>query len=92
MLVEWCDSPLQNNMSTWLIVGATQGIGLEFVRQLLWRGDRVLATTHEIEKASQLWTLAGGSPTASCRLVECDVTREESIIVGDAARAPACLL
>ena len=92
MLVEWCDYPPNNNMSTWLIVGATHGLGLEFVRQLLRRGDRVLATTNEIEKASQLWTLAGASPTAACRLLECDVIREESIIVGDAARARLCLL
>ena len=74
-------------MTTWLIVGATHGIGLEFVRQLLQRGDRVLATTPEVTEASQLWTLAGASPTAACRLLECDVTREESIIVEDAIPA-----
>ncbi len=74
-------------MPTWLIVGATRGIGLEFVRQLLRRGDRVLATTREVAKASQLWSLAGSSAAAACRLIECDVTREDSIIVGDAAPA-----
>lgn len=87
MFGEWCDYTPSHNMSTWLIVGATHGIGLEFVRQLLRRGDRVLATTHDVAKASQLWTLAGASATAACRLLECDVMREESIIVGDAVRA-----
>lgn len=29
---------------TWLIVGATRGIGLEFTSQLLSRGDTVIAT------------------------------------------------
>lgn len=68
-------------MATWIIVGATSGIGLEFVRQLLERGDRVLATTRETSKASQLWTLAGAAPLGLCRLLECDVTVETSIIV-----------
>lgn len=75
------------NMTTWLIVGATHGIGLEYVRQLLQRGDRVLATINEVTTASQLWTLAGASPTAACRLLQCDATKEESILVGNAAPA-----
>ena len=68
-------------MPTWVIVGATRGIGLEFVRQLLGRGDRVLATTREASKASSLWKLAGDAPLGACRLLECDVTIETSIIV-----------
>lgn len=68
-------------MATWMIVGATRGIGLEFVRQLLRRGDRVLATTREASNASLLWKLAGAAPFGACPLLECDLTIETSIIV-----------
>ena len=69
-------------MAVWVIVGASRGIGLEFVRQLLARGDRVLATVRDPTKASQLWTLAGAAPMANCHLLECDVSLESSIAVG----------
>jgi len=46
---------------TWLILGASRGIGLEFVRQLLARGDRIIATVRETyaAHASALWGQAG---------------------------------
>ena len=69
-------------MALWVIVGASRGIGLEFVRQLLARGERVLATVRDPTKASQLWTLAGAAPRANCHLLECDVASEASITVG----------
>ena len=68
-------------MPTWVIVGASRGIGLEFVRQLLARGDRVIATVRNPAKASQLWALAGEAGRGACSLLECDVTAETSIIV-----------
>ena len=68
-------------MAVWIIVGASRGIGLEWVRQLLHRGDRVYATVRDPTKASQLWTLAGASPKANCHLLECDVASEASITV-----------
>lgn len=68
-------------MSTWVIVGASRGIGLEFVRQLLARGDRVIATVRNPAKASQLWALAGEAALGACSLLECDVTSETSITV-----------
>ena len=77
--VDWVE--LMQEMAVWVIVGATQGIGLEFVRQLLKRGDRVLATTRSATKASQLWALAGAASLGACRLLECDVTVESSIYV-----------
>lgn len=45
------DSP-----NTWLIVGASRGIGCEFVRQLLDCGDHVVATIRRtlVEKASSV--------------------------------------
>lgn len=66
-------------MSTWVIVGATRGVGLEFVRQLLERGDQVFATARNPMRASELWTLVGAAPLGACRLLECDVTEDASI-------------
>jgi NAD(P)-dependent dehydrogenase (short-subunit alcohol dehydrogenase family) len=43
---------------TWLITGANRGIGLEYARQLLKRGDRVIATAREPAAASELNALA----------------------------------
>ena len=68
-------------MSTWIIVGASRGIGLEWVRQLLAHGNHVIATIRDAGKASQLWSLAGGTERGSCQLFECDVTQNSSIEV-----------
>ena len=68
-------------MPTWIVVGASRGIGLEWVRQLLARGDHVLATVRDVGKASQLWALAGSTDRAGCQLLECDIASEASIIV-----------
>ena len=71
--------------ATWIIVGATRGIGLEIVRQLVHRGERVIATVRNTSKASQLWALSAGAAAPRlgswCRLLECDVTVDESINV-----------
>lgn len=45
-----------------LVTGANRGIGLEFVRQLLARGDRVIAACRHPGKASALNALAGEHP------------------------------
>ncbi|KAI4215732.1 MAG: hypothetical protein LQ351_001719 [Letrouitia transgressa] len=67
-------------MGLWVIVGASRGIGLEFVRQLVERDDHVIATVRgDFSKASQLWACAGASDIGSCRLLECDVKLPESI-------------
>ncbi|KAF6240645.1 hypothetical protein HO173_001317 [Letharia columbiana] len=63
----------------WIVVGASRGIGLEWVRQLLARGDHVLATVRDVAKASRLWTLAGSAAMGRCQLFECDVASEASI-------------
>ena len=65
-------------MPTWLIVGASRGLGLEFVRQLLERGDLVIATVRDPPKAAELWQMAGNSAGA-CQLLLCDVTQESEI-------------
>ena len=65
---------------TWAIIGASRGIGLEFVRQLIALGHQVIATIRDPSKASELWQLAGTSPRpGSVWLYECDVTNELSI-------------
>lgn len=71
--------------ATWIVVGAARGIGLEIVRQLLHRGECVIATVRNTSKASQLWTLSAGAAAPRlgswCRLLECDVTVDQSINV-----------
>ena len=70
-------------MAVWIVIGASRGIGLEWVRQLLARGDHVYATVRDPAKASQLWTLAGSAPRANCQLLLCDVSSEASIVASD---------
>lgn len=47
--------------TTWVIVGASRGIGLEFVRQLIAREERIFATVRETNAfhASSLWSEVG---------------------------------
>lgn len=45
-----------------LVTGANRGLGLEFTRQLLARGDRVVATCRQPGKATGLNALAGEYP------------------------------
>ena len=45
-----------------LVTGANRGLGLEFVRQLLARGERVVATCRQPGKAAALNALAGEHP------------------------------
>jgi NAD(P)-dependent dehydrogenase (short-subunit alcohol dehydrogenase family) len=45
-----------------LVTGANRGLGLELARQLLARGDRVVATCRQPGKASALNALAGAHP------------------------------
>lgn len=62
----------------WLIVGASRGIGLEFVRQIVANGHRVIATVRnpnaDIDKLAQ-------SAPGQVQVLTCDVSREESINV-----------
>lgn len=46
----------------YLVTGANRGIGLEFTRQLVARGDTVLATARQPEQAAALQSLAREHP------------------------------
>jgi len=63
-----------------LVQGASRGIGLEFVRQLLVRDaeSQVLATCRRPEQAKGLQELASSQPTR-LRLLRLDVTNEDTI-------------
>ncbi|CAM2065981.1 SDR family oxidoreductase [Sulfidibacter corallicola] len=63
-------------MKTILITGANRGIGLEFVRQYLSEGNRVLATCRNPEAAEDLKTLAS---SGSLEIGALDVCSQESV-------------
>lgn len=58
-----------------LITGASRGIGLEFTRQLLARGDEVFAACRQPETAASLQALA----TERLHIIRLDVTDAASI-------------
>lgn len=63
---------------TWIVVGASRGLGHEFVKQLLSRGDSVIATVRKpsLEKAASLWP-----GEDRCQIYDCDMLSAESIDV-----------
>ena len=60
-----------------IVTGANRGIGLAFVRQLLARGDRVIATCRHPGKANALNTLTGEYP-GRLHVLPLDVASEKS--------------
>ncbi|KAK5175036.1 uncharacterized protein LTR77_000172 [Saxophila tyrrhenica] len=60
---------------TWLVVGASRGIGHEFVQQLLDRGNRVYATVRK--DAASFWP--EHQKQGLCRVWTCDITSQSSI-------------
>jgi NAD(P)-dependent dehydrogenase (short-subunit alcohol dehydrogenase family) len=64
---------------TYLVIGASRGIGLEFCRQLLAANQRVIATARRAAGASQLWALTGSPNGTNLSILECDVADEESV-------------
>ncbi|KAF5668769.1 protoporphyrinogen oxidase [Fusarium denticulatum] len=66
-------------VTTWVVVGASRGIGLEYVTQLLQAGNRVIAAARNPE-ASGLSEVAKAHGTlGNCIIEQCDVTSTESI-------------
>lgn len=64
-------------LTTVLITGANRGIGLEFARQYLARGDRVLATCRDVKAASALQQL--GANHKQLVVLQLDAANDESI-------------
>jgi NAD(P)-dependent dehydrogenase (short-subunit alcohol dehydrogenase family) len=65
-------------MATILITGTNRGIGLEFTKQYLARGDRVIATCRDIEAADALKKLRNDHDKIEVR--QLDVSSAESIL------------
>ncbi len=61
-------------MASVLLTGANRGIGLEFVRQFLARGDRVFAACRNVESADKLSSLQG-----SLEILQLDVACQQSM-------------
>ena len=61
-----------------LVTGAGRGIGLEFVRQLLARGDRVIATARKPAQSTVLNKLAFAHP-GHLHVLPLDVEKSASI-------------
>ena len=65
-------------MATILITGTNRGIGLEFTKQCLARGDRVIATCRDIEAADALMQLRGSHDELEVHKL--DVSSTESML------------
>lgn len=70
-------------MATWMITGANRGIGLEFCKVLLARGDSVIAASRNPEGAREFWELSSDFKSLF-RAVKMDVGNVQSI--ADCAR------
>ncbi len=67
---------------TWVIVGASRGIGLELVKQLLEAGHQVVAAVRNLSAAPKLFELIASQKVEDrCIVEQCDVSSDESIIV-----------
>lgn len=65
-------------MARVLITGANRGLGLEFTRQSLARGDRVIAACRHPGRATELTALAGSHP-GHLHVLPLDVARPASV-------------
>ena len=65
-------------MKTILITGSNRGLGLEFVKQFLAKGDRVIASCRNPSKAEKLQNLKSKHPE-ELTIIQLDVTKEEDI-------------
>ncbi|KAI0444187.1 NAD(P)-binding protein [Xylaria telfairii] len=65
---------------TWVVVGASRGIGLEFVKQLLEAGHQVVAAVRNVSAAPKLFQLISSSRAEDqCTVEQCDISSNESI-------------
>jgi NAD(P)-dependent dehydrogenase (short-subunit alcohol dehydrogenase family) len=67
---------------TWLVTGTSAGFGAVFVKKILARGDKVIATARTLSKIQHL-------KEAGASIVELDVTAPQSVIDAKAKEALA---
>lgn len=65
-----------NRPATWLVTGASRGLGLELVKQLLARGDNVAATTRSAER---LTTALDGTNTSRLLALTVDLADQAQV-------------
>lgn len=70
-----------NNAQTWFVTGASKGIGLALVNQLLSGGHRVAATSRSLKSLEA----AAGPASGSFLPLEVDLVNEVSVAAGIAA-------
>ncbi|KAI1325119.1 NAD(P)-binding protein [Xylariaceae sp. FL0255] len=65
---------------TWVVVGASRGIGLELVKQLLEAGHKVIAAVRDVSNAPKLFHLITSEKAGDrCVIESCDISSDESI-------------
>ncbi|WP_249998419.1 SDR family NAD(P)-dependent oxidoreductase [Actinoplanes sp. M2I2] len=62
--------------ATWFVTGASRGLGLELVKQLLQRGDNVAATTRSAER---LTTALAGADVSRLLILPVDLADEKAV-------------
>lgn len=88
---------ISESEEAWVVVGASRGIGLDFVRQLLIQrqqsspspspstgqgGVQVVAAVRDVSKARLLYELLDSlGARGRCLVEECDVSDEQSLVV-----------
>ncbi|KAG5746432.1 hypothetical protein H9Q70_010879 [Fusarium xylarioides] len=72
-------SNITRTPATWVVVGASRGIGLEYVKQLLQAGNRVIATARNPDASGLSAVIEAHGTPDDCIVEQCDVTSSESI-------------
>ncbi|KAK8869232.1 short-chain dehydrogenase [Apiospora arundinis] len=68
------------DIETWVVIGASRGIGLELVNQLLEAGQQVIAAVRDVSNAPRLLQLVTSQKAeARCSVEGCDISSDESI-------------
>lgn len=65
---------------TWLITGASRGIGLEYVRQVVKKGDTIFAAVRSPDTATELQQLQQSNAPGLIRIIQLDVCNPQSIV------------